>query len=154
VTLGNVGEGRYEGLDVSAQGELDSHTTAFVNSQILSATFKSGPLTGKTPAYAAPYMHKVGVQHEIGRFKNKLAASFLAEHYSDDNNTADRKIPSYNVWDLSGQYDPQVKILDADTKLNYGVNNLFDNQYYTRVRATGIEPALERNVYAGMELVF
>jgi Fe(3+) dicitrate transport protein len=153
-TLGNVGEGQYEGIDLSARNKINENVQAFVNSQFLKARFVSGPLDKKTPAYAPHYLHKVGVQHETDTLKHRLAATFSEEHYSDDNNTVERKIPSYNVWDLSGELKPAAKLFGANTKLTYGINNLFDAQYYSRVRATGIEPALERNYYAGLELSY
>lgn len=153
-TLGNVGEGQYEGIDLSARNKFNENVQGFVNSQFLKARFVSGPLDTKTPAFAPHYLHKVGVQHETDQLKHRLAATFVEEHYSDDNNTVERKIPSYNTWDLSGEFKPTAKLFGAKTKFTYGINNLFDAQYYSRVRATGIEPALERNYYAGLELAY
>ena len=153
-TLGNVGEGQYEGIDLSARNKFSQNVQGFVNSQFLKARFVNGPLDTKTPAFAPHYLHKVGVQHETDLLKHRLAATFVEEHYSDDNNTVERKIPSYNVWDLSGEFTPTTKLFGAKTKLTYGVNNVFDAKYYSRVRASGIEPALERNYYAGFELAY
>ena len=153
-SLGNVGEAQYEGIDLSVKRKMNENLQGFVNTQFLKARFRAGPLDGKTPAYAPHYLHKLGLQHEVTRFKHSLSAAFSEEHYSDDNNTSERKIPSYNVWDFSGEYTPIAKQTGLNTKLTYGINNLFDNKYYTRVRATGIEPALERNFYAGFELAY
>jgi outer membrane receptor protein involved in Fe transport len=44
--------------------------------------------------------------------------------------------------------------MGGKAKILYGINNVLDAKYYTRVRATGIEPALERNYYAGLELAY
>ena len=35
-----------------------------------------------------------------------------------------------------------------------GLNNAFDSQYWSRVRANGIDPAVGRNVYAGLSVQF
>jgi outer membrane receptor protein involved in Fe transport len=35
-----------------------------------------------------------------------------------------------------------------------GINNLFDEEYYARVRPDGIDPAYGRNYYAGLSLSF
>ncbi len=150
--LGNVGEGQYEGLDLSVSSQVNTLLKVFANSQFLKAHFVKGPLDTKTPAFAPSYMHKLGFQYENDLIKSRVTASFLAEHYSDDNNTTERKIPSYSVWDYSGEFKLEKKFLNSAAKINYGVNNIFDAQYYTRVRSNGIEPALDRNYYAGFEL--
>lgn len=152
--LGNVGEGRYEGYDISVKQSFNEQLGAFANAQFLKARFSSGPLNDKTPAYAPGFFYKAGLSHSGSQFKNFLSATFVKEHYSDDSNTPGRKIPYYSVWDYSGDYTPEEPLAGLVTKLNYGINNLFDHQYYSRVRATGIEPALERNYYAGIELTY
>ena len=35
-----------------------------------------------------------------------------------------------------------------------GINNLFDEDYYARIRGDGIDPAYGRNFYAGLALAF
>jgi outer membrane receptor protein involved in Fe transport len=35
-----------------------------------------------------------------------------------------------------------------------GLNNAFDRHYWSRVRPNGIDPAVGRNVYAGLSLQF
>lgn len=153
-TLGNVGESQYQGVDLSARQNVNENVLVFANSQFLNARIISGPQDTKTPAYAPAYMHKLGVQHETDSFTHRLSTTVVAEHYSDDNNTSERNVPAYNVWDLAGQHTPGMKVFGAKAKVMYGVNNLLDAKYYSRVRATGIEPALERNYYAGFELAF
>lgn len=153
-TLGNVGRGQYQGLDLSARYRINENFLTFINSQFLNARFKSGPLTNKTPAYAPSYLHKIGVQHETDTFKHQVNGSFAAKHYSDDNNNPERIIPAYEVFDFSGQYSLQRKIWDTQPKITYGVNNVLDLKYYSRIRATGIEPALGRNYFAGFEATF
>ncbi|MDV7400508.1 TonB-dependent receptor, partial [Arthrospira platensis SPKY1] len=58
--------------------------------------------------------------------------------------TIDAKIPSYQVVDLTGEYE-----LSAQWSLYAGINNLLDENYYSRVRTDGIEPAPERTAYFG-----
>lgn len=153
-TLGNVGEAMYAGADISVRRRVNENVLVFANSQFLNARIVSGPLDTKTPAYAPAYMHKLGVQHETDSYTHRLSTSVVGSHYSDDNNVGERIIPAYNVWDLSGQYVPSMKLFAAKSKILYGVNNLLDAKYYSRVRSTGIEPALERNYYAGFELAY
>ncbi|MGA9578339.1 MAG: hypothetical protein WBV90_12035, partial [Terrimicrobiaceae bacterium] len=35
-----------------------------------------------------------------------------------------------------------------------GVNNIFDRDYYARIRSDGIDPAMPRNWYAGVKVSF
>jgi Fe(3+) dicitrate transport protein len=35
-----------------------------------------------------------------------------------------------------------------------GINNLFDEDYYSRIRSDGIDPAYGRNFYAGFGFTF
>jgi Fe(3+) dicitrate transport protein len=154
VSLGNVGEAQYQGLDLSAKRKLNNNLSAFANAQFMSARFISGPQDTKTPAYAPGYLHKFGAQHETYKFKNRIASTIAGEHYSDDSNNTERVIPSYNVWDFSGEYISSAKIVGGKAKIMYGINNVLDAKYYSRVRATGIEPSLERNYYAGFELAY
>ncbi len=122
-TLGNVGEGQYQGFDLSGRYLFNENFLAFMNSQFLNARLKSGPFAHKTPAYAPSYLHKIGVQHETDRFKHQVNATIVGEHYSDDGNVPERIIPAYKVFDLSGQYLLQRKILDTQTRITYGINN-------------------------------
>jgi Fe(3+) dicitrate transport protein len=73
---------------------------------------------------------------------------FVDDHFADDANTANRTVPSYTVWDLAGE----VKVWKEYLTLFGGVNNLFDERYYSRVRSDGIDPAAERNVYGGVRV--
>jgi Fe(3+) dicitrate transport protein len=38
--------------------------------------------------------------------------------------------------------------------IHAGVNNLFDENYYARIRSDGIDPAMGRNFYGGVKLYF
>jgi Fe(3+) dicitrate transport protein len=153
-TLGNVGEATYEGIDFSIKRQLNENMEGFANSQFLKARFRSGPLDEKIPAYAPHYLHKLGLNFQDTRFKYHLSATFSEEHYSDDNNNSERKIPSYSVWDIAGDFTPYPRQKGINSKVTFGINNISDNKYYTRVRANGIEPALERNFYAGFEVSY
>lgn len=58
------------------------------------------------------------------------------------------KIPDYTVWDLSLEwalYRQRVQLLA-------GIQNLFDRDYFSRVRSDGIEPMPGRSFYAGLRL--
>jgi Fe(3+) dicitrate transport protein len=54
------------------------------------------------------------------------------------------------VWDLTAE----AEIIKSHLSLVAGVNNVFDEKYYARVRSNGIDPALPRNVYGGVVFRF
>jgi Fe(3+) dicitrate transport protein len=59
-------------------------------------------------------------------------------------------VPAYIVWDLTAE----AKIYKNSVSIIAGVNNVFDEDYYSRITDTGIDPAYGRNFYAGFKLRF
>jgi Fe(3+) dicitrate transport protein len=53
------------------------------------------------------------------------------------------------VWDLTAEYR-----IHENLRLVAGINNLFDESYFTRVRSDGIDPSNGRNCYFGASLEF
>jgi len=54
------------------------------------------------------------------------------------------------VWDLTAE----AKIYKDFVSLQAGINNIFGEDYYARVRDDGIDPAYGRNYYLGVTLAF
>ncbi|MBI3021208.1 MAG: TonB-dependent receptor, partial [Candidatus Omnitrophica bacterium] len=75
---------------------------------------------------------------------------FVDDHFADDSNLASRTVPSYKVWDLTGE----VALWKDYLAFFGGINNLFDERYYARIRSEGIDPAQERNIYGGVRVGF
>ena len=59
------------------------------------------------------------------------------------------KVPSYWTLDFSAEYD-----FAKNCRLLAGVSNLTDEQYYSRVFGSRIEPAPRLNGYAGVSIGF
>lgn len=162
----NVGNSQTYGLDLmtefAAVGLYDSivgsnlsdyigNINLFWNAQFLNAEFTTGPVDGKTPQYAPDYVMRTGMTYDFNqRYKLAFLGTFVADHYADDGNTANRYIPSYKVWDLTAE----AEIIPSYFSLVAGVNNIFDENYYARIRSNGIDPSLPRNVYGGVVLRF
>jgi Fe(3+) dicitrate transport protein len=162
----NVGDSRTYGLDLMTEFATlrlyDSITGSkvsdylgeinlFWNAQFLNAEFTEGPVDGKTPQYAPDYVMRTGATYKFDdRYKLAFTGTFVADHYADDANTANRYIPSYKVWDLTAE----AEIVRSRLSLVAGINNIFDENYYARVRSNGIDPGLPRNVYGGFVLKF
>jgi outer membrane receptor protein involved in Fe transport len=77
-------------------------------------------------------------------------SNFNGSTYASDNNAENRFIPAYNVWDLTGE----VKVWRDNVSVIAGVNNIFNTNYYTRIRADGIDPSAPTNWYAGVKIEF
>lgn len=84
------------------------------------------------------------------RGKVALLGTFVAEHSANDSNAANFQVPAYRVWDLTMEW----KVYKDRVGVLAGINNLFDEDYYSRIRPDGIDPAYGRNYYAGLTLGF
>ena len=165
-TFGNTGRGRYFGVDLATNIDLVTISDNFLktnykkslgvfsiygNASILNAEFTGGQLDGKTPQYAPRYLIKSGLVYSPKEnTKIALLGNFTAKHFADDGNTLSFEIPSYKVWDLTAD----VSIIKKRLGLVAGINNLFDEKYYSRIRSNGIDPSLPRNFYAGVNLYY
>ncbi len=120
------------------------------NVSLLEAELHGGPADGSEPQYAPEYMVRSGL---IYKYRDKIKVGFLGtfvgDHRAQDNNDPRFNIPAYMTWDLTAE----VKVHEHFTVMA-GLNNVFDESYYARVRADGIDPAYGRNFYVGGSLTF
>lgn len=121
------------------------------NLTLLDAEFVSGPQEGKTPRYAPDYLVRAGVIYRWqDRFKVAFLGTFVGDSFADDANTPQRAVPAYMAWDLTAE----AKVYKDIVSVNAGINNLFDEDYYSRITDTGIDPGYGRNYYGGISLKF
>lgn len=162
----NVGNSRTTGIDFSAAvdtlglvDEITASETAtklgslrlYGNASLLNAEFTSGPADGKTPQFAPDYLIRAGVIYDYHhQVKVALLGTFVDDLYADDGNTANRYIPGYAIWDLTAE----VPVIPDVLSVVAGVNNLFDENYYSRIRSNGIDPGQPRNAYGGVTIKF
>jgi Fe(3+) dicitrate transport protein len=162
----NVGRSINRGIDISGEvdligladrlartkhGETWGSFSLYANASLLDAEFVSGPLDGRTPQYAPDYMVRAGAIYRLAhRCKVAFLGTYVGDHFANDNNTADFRVPSYKVWDLTAE----VEVWKDHARIVAGLNNVFDERYFSRVRSTGIDPAYGRNFYAGLSLAF
>jgi Fe(3+) dicitrate transport protein len=165
-TVENVGDARHQGIELAGEfdviGWLDNlnqtdygkkmgSVNLFANTMLLNAEFTKGPNKGKTPQYAPDFIFKSGIEYDHhDKAKIRLAGTFVDDHFANDTNTAQFLVPSYKVWDLTGE----VKVYKDTVSLLGGINNVFDEQYFSRVRSDGIDPAAGRNYYAGVKMTW
>lgn len=158
-SVGNVGRAVHRGLEAGAQYDLfrgfgrprKSALNLYANVLLLDAEFKQGAVAGRTPQYAPEHLVRTGLVYtRSDNLKIGLTGTLSADSFADDANTAQRYVPAYAVWDLTAEW----RIPGAPVRLIGGVNNVFDEDYYSRVRPDGIDPAPRRNFYVGAALEF
>ena len=158
-TVANVGRAIHRGFEAGAQydlfrlfGRAPKHALNFhANALLLDAEFKEGANRGRTPQYAPDYVVRTGLIYTRGdTLKFGLTGTFSADSFADDGNTAQRYVPAYAVWDLTAEW----RVPNTPVRIIGGVNNVWDEDYYSRVRPDGIDPAPRRNYYIGAALEF
>jgi Fe(3+) dicitrate transport protein len=143
--------GLYDDLRQTALAKRFGDLSLYGNLMLLDAEFTKGPFDGKTPAYAPDYLVRAGFQYVYPEVvKASLMTTAVDRSYANDNNTQDFFIPAYNVWDLTGE----VNVYRDVVAVYAGVNNLFNENYYARIRSDGIDPAYRRNYYGGFRVYF
>lgn len=158
-TTANVGDSIHKGIDVSASSDLlglisgtDRHGSLvwYVNGTLLNAEFTSGPADGNTPQYAPDFILRTGLNYNYqDKVKLTFGGTFLDDHFANDSNSDNFEVPGYMVWDLTAEYK-----IHENLRLIAGINNLFDESYFARVRNDGIDPANGRNYYIGASFEF
>ncbi|KAB1065556.1 TonB-dependent receptor family protein [Salibacter halophilus] len=167
----NVGDSRSYGLesfvevdwfDLFRSEPIKSQLRTFVNFSYLQAEYVSSEdnlVEGKEVELVPPMTLKTGITYQRNDFKVSYQFSYNDAQFTDAYNTQEPvptaiagEIPAYWVSDLSLGYKYKWLVAEA------GVNNLFDNQYFTR-RATGypgpgVIPAKPRNFYFTLGVKF
>jgi len=158
----NIGQIEYRGLEAAAQYDLFGakegpeapQLNLLVNVTLLDAQITrdaNRARVGNAPQYAPDYLLRAGLVYlHSAQRKVALLATFVDDSFADDANSASRFMPSYQVWDLTGEW----QIADSRITLLAGVTNLFDDDYYARIRNEGIDPAPGRTYYAGLRVGF
>lgn len=158
-TVGNIGRTVHRGVEIAVHYNLlraFAHNSGaalnlYANALFLDAKIKQGTLAGRTPQYAPDHVFRTGVVYARGEaLKLALTGTLSADTFADDANTAQRYVPAYAVWDLTAEW----RVPRTHVRLIGGVNNVFDEDYYSRVRPDGIDPSPRRNFYFGAALEF
>ncbi len=137
---------KIRGAEANRAGSL----SLYANLSLLEAKLHGGPNDGGEPQYAPEYLLRTGL---IYKYRDKVKVGFLGTFVGDqraqDSNNPLFNIPAYMTWDLTAE----VKVHENLT-LMAGLNNVFDESYYARIRNDGIDPAYGRNFYVGGSVNF
>jgi Fe(3+) dicitrate transport protein len=139
----------------------------FSNLQVLDAEFTDSDqivpgttrsFVGNDPAYAPSVVLKGGLTfRREGYFNITFSGVYVSEQFWQDSNIGSvsippARIPSYAVFNLSGEY-----YITKNIRVFGNLSNLADKKYYSRVFPFGggsIEPAPRFNGYAGVSFRF
>lgn len=142
--------GALDALNGTEHAKRFGSLNLYANATLLEAKLYGNPNNGGTPQYAPDYIVRTGLIYSL---KDRVKLSFLGtlvdNHFADDAQTANRFIPAYMTWDLTAE----VKVTEHFTAMA-GINNVFDESYYSRVRSDGIDPGYGRNFYVGGSIRF
>lgn len=155
----NVGGATHKGFDVATEFKLSEMAQTlkpfgdfnlYANLAVLDAKFTNGSQKDKTPQYAPKTITRAGlIYNKEQKVKVALMGVFVGSHFGDDGNSDNFEVPSYTVFDLTADWN-----INQSWMASAGINNLFDREYYSRVRSDGVIWAMDRNFYAGMTYKF
>jgi len=170
-SLINIGDAVHRGAEAAVEVELlglgdawrgstavvrDHQFSLYGNAMLLDAEIKSSAipaLVGNRPQYAPDYLLRAGAIYRWrDRVKLAFTGTFVDDHFADDANSANFFIPGYTTWDLTLEWKVYQKRVEVSVVA--GINNLFDEDYYSRIRSDGIDPAYRRNYYLGASFAF
>jgi Fe(3+) dicitrate transport protein len=166
----NIGDARVLGLESLLELDLircfvpkeqNWGLEIFTNFALLNGYYlqsENSSASGKKLELLAPITFKSGLNLAYKKIQLSAQISYTAAHYSDATNAelsataVVGKIPSYTVSDLSFSYSWRF------LKFQAGINNLFNEIYFTRRASSypgpGILPADGRNLYLGIRYTF
>ena len=168
-TVTNGGRAHYQGVEMFQEFDLvgawdtfkDTHYAQkwgnfapFFTMTLLDAEYSAGAFKDRAPAYTPQYNLRTGFNYRFrDRAKVSFTGTFLGDHFGDDASSANMTVPSYKVWDLTAEVNLLKNVKDIfDLSLFGGINNLFDEKYFSRVTSGGIDPADGRNIYGGVKV--
>ena len=163
----NVSESRTMGYEMMVEADwwkiLINETSKNKLSTFLNFSYNDAKyINSDEPAYdnkqvelVPPLTLKTGLSIGNDKYSLSYQFSYTHEHFSDATNSEYHlhgivgSIPNYYIMDFSG------KVVVKDIQIEFGVNNITNQYYFTR-RATGypgpgIIPAAPRNLYLGVQ---
>jgi Fe(3+) dicitrate transport protein len=156
----NSGDSRHQGLEFSVEYDVlpsEAHSLKlFANGSLLDAEIVSSldaSLVGNETSFSPDHLIRTGLLYDSEKWNAALTATLVGEQNWQDSNLPRgsgasliaAEIPAYEVIDFSLEYRHSSK-----WAVHGGINNLLSEDYYSRVRNDGIEPALERTFYVGL----
>ena len=167
---GNVGNARIYGIETLFDFDLheiifknnDIDLNYFINYSFIESEYLESDevgVEGNSVEFVPAHNLKTGLKFGFKNLSFNFQYSFISKQFTDSSNAKDGnlsgvigEIPAYSLGDISASY--KLKNISFEA----GINNLFDEKYFTR-RATGypgpgIIPSAPRNLYFTLEIKF
>ncbi|MEN6413605.1 MAG: TonB-dependent receptor [Veillonellales bacterium] len=130
----NAGEGSTNGVELEISRQFTANWSGFFNYTYQRATISSNPAVpaseGKLVQNAPEQMLNFGVDYQKNKWRANLSGSYVSKRYTTDGNTD-------IVNNVYGSRDPYFIAntsvayqWDSRNTVTFGVNNLFNRQYY------------------------
>lgn len=161
VTMGLEAFAELNLLEIVLQQPGKWRQSLFTNFTLNNARYTASPqkeIIGNKVEYVPAYSLRMGTQVGYGRWAASLLFSYIDQQYTDATNATLSSeatigiIPAYHVVDLSLKYKYNWLQVEG------GVNNLTNQQYFTRRAVSypgpGIMPAKPINIYLTVGFVF
>ena len=165
---GNVGDASIYGIESIIDFDLNNllinnqnmSLNYFINTGIIDSKYtrsKENGVVGKKVEFVPNVNIKTGIKYGIKNFLSNIQLTYLSSQYTDSSNATKGnmsgvigEIPEYLLLDISFSF--KYNKVKAET----GINNLLDQEYFTR-RATGypgpgIITSPPRNIYFTLEI--
>ena len=165
---GNVGDASIYGIESIIDFDLNNllinnqnmSLNYFINTGIIDSKYtrsKENGVVGKKVEFVPNVNIKTGIKYGIKNFLSNIQLTYLSSQYTDSSNATKGnmsgvigEIPEYLLLDISFSF--KYSKVKAET----GINNLLDQEYFTR-RATGypgpgIITSPPRNIYFTLEI--
>ncbi|MBY4677357.1 TonB-dependent receptor family protein [Marinobacterium arenosum] len=153
LTFMNLGEARYQGLELEADWQPDSLPALSLNAAYtyLDTEQRSGANQGNELPFTSHHQLYLAADYAIADWQLNLNTQYLSKAFSDAANTevetangSAGRMPSHWVWNAQASTR-----LSADSRLSVALNNIFDEDYYFRgvdVSPIGRVPAPGRSL--------
>jgi Fe(3+) dicitrate transport protein len=138
-------------------GLIRQSVTVFNSLALIDARYTSGEFDGRRVEYAPRTIERAGLTLARGALGTTLLASIVSGAFGDANNTLRSddavvgRVPGYTVLDWSASAR-----IGAHWRVQAGINNLTDHQYFTRrtdeYPGPGIIPAIGRSGYLSLRV--
>ncbi|WP_298513342.1 TonB-dependent receptor [uncultured Kordia sp.] len=134
----------------------------FINAAITNSEYTKSDengVEGNNVEFVPNVNLKTGIRFGYKNFLSNIQYTYLSQQFTDASNAVESnlsgvigEIPAYDILDISFSYTYK------NFKLETGINNVLDNEYFTR-RATGypgpgIIPSNNRNFYTTLQIKF
>jgi len=159
----NLGRTRHQGIETQFMIKPTEKSLVTLGYTYLDTEQLSGDNKGNKLQYVSSHQLSLSGDYSFGVNSVNLSGVYLSESFSDNANTREETdngsagiIPSYMLW--NAKFTTEAKFLaDFDTEVSFGVNNIFDEEYYFRgvdVSPTGRVSGQGRTFILSLKLDF